>query len=127
MDSLLRFIGSRVGTDDVNRDLGCRICRLVPPRPRLACATCRGTEAEGAGARLCEASVSGVRDFDYHDRASDIPAHVEMPAHGLIHGPTDGVTARSMACSEELDVFDEGMVEQRELDAKLDLLRPLVP
>ena len=52
---------------------------------------------------------------------------VKMPAHGLIHGPNDGVTARSIARSEELDVLDEGVVEQRELDAKLDLLRPLVP
>ena len=107
------------------QNLPSRLVPLPSTSPRVRHVS--STEAEGAGARLCEASVSGVRDFDYHDRASDIPAHVEMPAHGLIHGPTDGVTARSMACSEELDVFDEGMVEQRELDAKLDLLRPLVP
>ena len=125
MDSLLRFMGSRVGTDDVNRDRDAESA-VLSPSPRVRRATCQALRPKAPGHGSVR-PVSGVRDFDYHDRASDIPAHVEMPAHGLLHGPTDGVTARSMACSEELDVFDEGMVEQRELDAKLDLLRPLVP
>lgn len=120
MDSLLRFMGSRFGTDDVI-GIGMESSGLSRPR-RAGCATCQARDTA-----LRPPAVPSAALAILIATARAIFRRVKMPAHGLIHGPNDGVTARSIARSEELDVLDEGVVEQRELDAKLDLLRPLVP